>query len=183
MTTLAYQLRSNDGCAPQPVLTWDSVWDPASGTADWAYAGAAENDNIGGLQAQHAIETAVILSLFTDRRCPDGHPLAWLIEDGDLRGWWGDGVDLRDDLGETPTGSLLWLLTRATATPANANWARLFALEALQPMIDGREVARVDVQTELPSPGRLYLAVQIYGRDGARVYDRRFDDIWAQRLT
>jgi hypothetical protein len=35
-------------------------------------------------------------------------------KDGDPRGWWGDGADVRTDLGETERGLLRWLLARAS---------------------------------------------------------------------
>lgn len=180
MASVELNLRVNEGCGAQPQLLWDSVWDPRLGAADWAYATASETRNVGGLSARAAIETAVVLALFTDRRCPEGHPLEPYIDAGDRRGWWGDGIDVRADLGESEMGSLLWLLERATATPENANWARTFALDALQPLIAQGLAARADAQAELPSPGRINLAVQLYGRDGTTVYDRRFDDVWAQ---
>ena len=109
MSNLAFSIRSNEGCAPQPILTWDTVWDAQSGFADWAYADRSEASNRGGLQAQAALQTAVILCLFTDRYCPPDHPLAFLLEGDDPRGWWGDGVDVARDQGEAPLGSLLLL--------------------------------------------------------------------------
>lgn len=180
--TLAFQIRSNEGCAPQPIYFWDSVWDEQTGAADWSYAPASETYNAGGLQAEAALQSAVILCLFTDRRCPDGHPLAHLIENDDPRGWWGDGVDVRVDLGEAEMGSLLWLLARAQATDENARWAEAFALEALAPLIGQQAVVRAAAQAEIHSPSRLYLAVQLYGRDGAKLYERKFDDVWREAL-
>lgn len=180
MTSLAFEIRANEGCKDQPILTWDTVLDSAIGYGAWAYARPTDLSNRGGLRAEAALETAVILCLFSDRRCPETHPLAWLVENGDPRGWWGDGVDLRADLGEAELGSLLWLLARAPATLDVAQWARTFAVEALAPLIGQQAVARVDVQSELLPPSRINLAVQLYGRDGAKVYARQFDDIWRQ---
>jgi phage gp46-like protein len=181
MTAIQVNLRANEGCAPQPVLFWDAVWDAASGTADWALAGPTETVNVGGLKATEAIETAVTLCLWTDRLCPPDHPLAKYIEADDPRGWWGDGIDVRADLGETPLGSLLWLLERAAVTPQTVQWTQALALDALAPMLAQDSVSRVDAQASSgPAFNQINLAVQVYGRDGAKVYDRRFDDIWAQ---
>ena len=180
--TLSFQIRANEGCKPQPIYVWDTVWSPATGYGAWAYAPATETYNRGGLQAENALQTAVNLCLFTDRRCPPDHPLAYLIEGDDPRGWWGDGVDVRDDLGEAPMGSLLWLLERAQATPDNAAWARTFALDALAPLIGQQAVVRADAQATLVPPSRLDLAAQLYGQDGTKIYDRRFDDIWREAV-
>jgi phage gp46-like protein len=181
LPAIPVNLRANEGCQSQPVPFWDAVWDVDAGAADWALAGPAETQNVGGLQATQAIETAVILCLFTDRYCPPDHPLAKYIEANDPRGWWGDGIDVRTDLGETPLGSLLWLLERSVVTSETAQWAQSLALDALAPMLAQDSVARVDAQASIgPGLNQVNLAVQIYGRDGSKVYDRRFDDLWAQ---
>jgi phage gp46-like protein len=173
-------IRSAEGCAPDPFLLWDSIWSQNDGAADWALAGVAEKLNRGGLAAHRALDTAVTLCLFTDKRVPKDHPLAWLA-DGDPRGWWGDGVDVRTDLNETALGSLLWLLERAPLDDQTAQWARQLALEALAPLLAQRAVARIDAQAVAnPMQSRVELTVQFYGADGSNVYDRKFDLIWKQ---
>lgn len=177
-------LRRAEGCDPDYSLLWDSLWQPQDGEADWAIAGAGEAYNRGGLAAQDMLATAVVLALFTDQRIDPDHPLAYLA-DGETRGWWGDGADVRVDLHERALGSHLWLLERAPLTLPDgmqaATWAEHFAREALQVLIDQGAVARVDVaasQDERAS--RLNLLVRLYGRDGGNVYDRRFDLVWRQ---
>lgn len=176
-------IRAAEGCDPDAFLLWDSDWKPLEGAADWAIAGADEAQNRGGLKATAALATAVTLALFTDRRVEQTHPLAWLA-DGDPGGWWGDAVDVRDDLGETALGSLLWLLKRAPLTIDGlsvARWAEFLALDALQPLQDQGAVVRIEAQAEANElRNRLELAVQMYGRDGARVFDRKYDLIWRQ---
>jgi phage gp46-like protein len=180
MAAIPLNLRVAEGCAPQPVLFWDAIWNAPLGAADWAYADASETQNAGGLSARAAIESAVILALFTDKYCPPDHPLAAYIESDDPRGWWGEGLDVRTDLGESEMGSHLWLLERATATPANQAYAQSFAVEALQSLVVSGLAVRADATAELVAPSRLNLYVALYGRDGAKIYDRRFDDAWAQ---
>jgi len=176
-------IRLNEGCDPQPQLLWDSVWSVAAGQADWAIAGAGEALNRGGLQATQALRTAVILCLFTDRRLPDDHPLRRFV-DGDPGGWWGDGVDVRTDLGEHEMGSYLHALERATVGADTARWAREIAAEALLPLRAQGAVARIDVDAQAdPVNRRLDLAVRLYGRDGAVVFDERFDDLWRQEAA
>lgn len=182
MTSL--RVRINEGEDAQPILLWDSVWQPQQGMADWAMATGAEPQNQGGLRAQAALHTAVILQLFTDRRIPDNHTLRKLVDDGDARGWFGDAVDVRRDLFEDEMGSLLWVFERAPLTEDIRRWVEVLALEALQPLIAQGAVVRADAQAVAQfAIGRVDLAVQLYGRDGQRLYDRRFDDIWQQSVT
>jgi phage gp46-like protein len=176
-------IRAAEGCAPDSNALWDSDWDVERGQADWAMADPDEASNHGGLRAKAAIETAVVLALFTDKRVPVDHPLAYLA-DGDNRGYWGDGIDVRDDLGEGELGSLLWLLERAPmtirGTPA-ATWAEQFANEALATLITQGVCVRIEISaTSVEIEGRIELTVALYGRDGARVYDRNFDVLWNQ---
>jgi phage gp46-like protein len=176
-------IRVAEGCAPDFNLLWDSVWAADLGLADWALAGTDEPANYGGLQAKHAIETAVVLALFTDKRVPQNHPLGYLA-DGDVRGYFGDGIDVRADLFEAELGSLLWLLERAPLTVRGepiTQWAEQFANEALKPLLDQGVAVRIDVAAVAnPLRSRLELTVQLYGRDGLRSYDRKFDLLWKQ---
>ncbi len=172
-----------EACAPDPLLLWDTVWDVDGGFGDWALAGPGETQNRGGLQAIAALETAVIICLWTDRYCPPDHPLARYADPNDRRGWWGDGLDVRTDLGEGPLGSLLWLLERSAIDEvATPRWAVSFAQDALAPLVACGAVARTDAQAFVSkSPNRLDLAIQLYGQDGTVIYARRFDDVWAQQ--
>jgi phage gp46-like protein len=177
-------VRIDEGCEPQPQLLWDSVWNPALGYADWAVAIPGQPLNAGGLQAVLPLSTAVVLCLFTDKACPPNHPLA--PPDGDLRGWWGDGVDVRADLGEGPMGSLLWLLENSVLDPvATPRWATSMALDALSVLVGQQAVVKVAAQAFVndQNPSRLDLAVQLYGKDGAQLYNDRFDDIWALQFS
>lgn len=176
-------IRAAEGCAAESNALWDSVWDTESGFADWAIAGADEIGNRGGLRAIAAIETAVILSLFTDRRVDPEHPLYYLA-DGDARGYFGDGIDVRDDLGEKPLGSYLWLLERAPLTIGGmsaAFWAEQFVNDALAPLMTQGVVVRMDVSALVnQAKSRLELTVSLFGRDGAQIYNRNFDVLWNQ---
>lgn len=176
-------IRVAEGCAPDSNALWDSVWDKERGVADWAMAGADEASNRGGLRAIAAIETAVTLALFTDKRVDPDHPL-YFLADGDNRGYFGDGIDVREDLHERPLGSHLWLLERAPLTIRGlsaARWAEQFANDALATLIEQGVAVRIDVSAtvnELDS--RLELTVALYGRDGSKIYDRNFDVLWNQ---
>ncbi|MFG1226024.1 phage GP46 family protein [Xanthobacter wiegelii] len=180
-------IRVGEGCAEQPLLLWDSLWDAQAGGADWALAGSEERLNRGGLSATAPLATAVALCLFTDKRAPrgmeDGSPgpagFPPRLDDGDPRGWWGDGIDVRSEEGEAALGSHLWLLERAPLTERTAELAKLYATEALAPLIAQQACARVDVNADFDAiDGRLDLTVDLYGRDGANVYSQKFAVYW-----
>lgn len=179
------RVRIGEGEQPQVNYLWDTQWHPREGAGDWVLAGPAEPMNRGGLQARGALHTAVILLLFTDKRIPNDHPLMKLVDDGDQRGWWGDGVDVRSDRGETDMGSLLWVFERAYLNEDIRRWVEAIALDALSPLVAQGAVVRVECQaTRRPPPGDgVNLAVQMYGRDGSRIYDTQFEDIWKQTAT
>lgn len=178
---MSLTVRIDEGEQDQPTLFWDSVWRPWRGQADWAMAGADEPQNRGGLRAKAALHTAIIISLFTDKRIANDHPLFYLVEDGDPRGWFGDGVDVRSDLHETDMGSLLWVFERAHLNEEIRRWVEIVALEALTPLINQGVAIRIDVQAEAQfAINRVDLAVQVYGQDGSKIHDHKFEDIWAQ---
>ena len=178
------RVRINEGEDVQPILLWDSVWSPQQGAADWAIAVGDEPQNQGGLRSKAALHTAIIIALFTDRRMPDDHSLRYLIDDGDQRGWFGDAIDIRDDLSEGDMGSLLWIFERAHLTEDIRKWVEALALEALMPLIKQGVAAKIEAQAVAQfATNRVDLAVQVYGRDGKQTYDHRFDDIWQQTAT
>lgn len=175
------RVRIGEGDKPQPELLWDSVWDKWSGGADWALADADETLNRGGLRAKEALATAIVLALFTDKRIPEQHPFRKYVDDGDPRGWWGDDIDVRSDLGEDELGSLLWVFARAPLTDAVILEVETTAREALSCLIKQGVAVRIDVQAIAERAfGRCDLIVKVYGRDGQMIHDVRFDDIWRQ---
>ena len=129
-------------------------WNNRLGAGDICVVGA-------DLQAEDSLETAIIISLFTDARVredelPAGH--TW------RRGWWGDVVDDEPDA----TGSKLWTLRRSKATAEVLVRARAFCREALRWLIrDGVAVA-VHVRTSYRSPGFMQIVVEIVEPDRSR---------------
>lgn len=171
-------IRADEASQPDPFLLPDSIFNPSAGIADWAIA-SGEPLNIGGLAAKAGLDTAVVLALFTDAAIDPAHPLAYLVPDGDPRGWWGDGIDVRADLGEEPLGSLLWVLARAPLTPDIARWAQQFASDALAPLQAQGAVVQITCGATIVGQ-QMRVAVALYGRDGSKVYDRKFDLLWQQ---
>lgn len=112
---------------------------------------AAGND----LRADDGLETAVIISLFTDKRLPDGQT----PNDGtnDPRGWWGDIGD--ED--RVQIGSYLWLLWRDKVLDSTVARAIDYAKDALQWMIDDRIAAAVKVEGERAGLYQISLGIEI----------------------
>lgn len=105
-----------------------TFWSPQDSRGDWAVANS-------DLASGSDLETAVLISLFTDRRAdPDD-----VIPDGgqDRRGWWGDLY------ADKPIGSKLWLLDRSKRTEAVRQRAQGYIADALQWLVDDGVAASV----------------------------------------
>jgi phage gp46-like protein len=132
--------------------------------------------NNGDLVREEGLETAVLISLFTDRRANEDDEL---INQGQYRGWWGDLLSEDDQI-----GSRLWLI-RQKATQQNVNLAKEYIIEALQWMIDDRVVAKIDVETEAQGPAenkRLAARIRIYYNDG-NVEAIEFKNLWEAQIA
>ncbi len=146
-----------------PDLVWNGV------TGDLAISGS-------GLRSEQQIATAVLICLMTDIRVDADE-----LRDGDInKGWPGDGFDLRG--GETALGSRLWLLRRRTVDDSETpRLAEDHARDALQTLIDQGVCVRVEaVATADPARNRLDLAIALYGRSGAEIFNQRFGVLWEQ---
>lgn len=105
----------------------------------------------GNLELDAGLETAVTISLFTDRRAAEGDD----VDPGiDPRGWWGDRY-LRAD--GQQLGSRLWQLRRAKTTRVNVTRAAAWAREALRWLIDDRVAVTVEVTFERSAALGVYL--------------------------
>lgn len=135
-------------------------------------AGDAEVLDTYALQLEDTLNTAVILSLFTDRRAGRDDQLPHNVTD--RRGWVGDefmgsGFDARGD----EWGSGLWLLT-GKATADVLEHARFAVREALAWLVRDGIASRIDVAAEWVGERGDRLAVRptIYKADQVRpVYD------------
>ncbi len=126
----------------------------------------------GDLVAEDGLKTAVILSLFLDRRAdpddalPDGT--------GDLRGSWMDAYPVEtNDL----IGSKLWLLAREKNLQSVINRAREYAQEALEWMIEDGIAETVTVDAQSQDHHRLALSIALSRPDG-RDIQYRFQLLW-----
>lgn len=126
-----------------------------------------------GLAEDDGLETAVILSLFTDRRANADD----IIPDGsiDRRGWWADQFA---DINNDQFGSRLWLLSREKQLSAVLTRAKQYADEALKWMVDDGVAESVEVVASNPRMGILALLVAIT-RPGQPVKQYLFEKFWS----
>lgn len=157
------------------VLPPDIVWNGYVG--DFAVSADPADGGVGGLVARNPIRTAVLLLLFTDARA-EANDLTF-EQHGDRRGWVGDGFDVDTANGEAPLGSRLWLFRRSVINEGTLRAVEDEARRALQPLITQGVVVRIDVAGETnPAFNLIRLVVDLYGRDGTRIYATRFDPLW-----
>lgn len=129
----------------------------------------------GDLKPDRGLETAVIISLFSDMRI-DAEELPH--GESSKRGWWGD---LISEIPGDKIGSRLWLLRREKVTLETANRAEEYALEALQWLIDDGVAETIEVDAEFNAVQELILTVTINQPQGNRVF--RFADKWAAEVN
>lgn len=135
-----------------------TVWNQALGTGDWIIdptTGLAEGDDL---------ETAVLLSVFTDAAASTEE----LPSDAqiDRRGWWGG-----------PIGSKLWLRRNAKPTDILLAQVKADVEEALVWLIDDGIAASIDVVTEYTRPGMLGVQITLHRRTGGALA-MRFARLW-----
>lgn len=103
-------------------------WDSDFGAADFSVVA-------GDLLRDEGLYTAVLLSLFTDRRAEVGDA----VEGSDRRGWWAD------EFNADPIGSRLWLLERSKREPTVLARAETYATEALAWLLEDGVAESVSV--------------------------------------
>jgi phage gp46-like protein len=148
-----------------------TVWNPETAPlrGDWLI-------DPPGLGVDRDLQTAVILSLFTDAVAREDDVLPDLSED--RRGWWGTWQAPE----QLELGSRLWLLSRAPATEETRRAAEEYAAEALAWLLDDEVAVELDVgaswreRAPVP-PATLELRVRIV-RDNGSVYDRQHAWAW-----
>lgn len=147
----------------------------AHGVGDLVVNGAGDADAPGDLQCLFGLRTQVIICLLSDARADASE-----LRDGDEnRGWIGDTFDLAG--AERPIGSKLWLLRRSALVDGIEVKAELYARLALQTLIDQGACVRVEASAVADrTRNSLTLDVSLYGRDGARTFNEKFELLWRQ---
>lgn len=114
-----------------------------------------------GLALDDSLETAIVVSLFTDRRADDTDRLPF--EAADKRGWWGDAYI---DVPGRKHGSKLWLLEREKQLPDVLPWARQIVEEALAWLVEDGRATRIEVATSYPRTSVLLIEIGVWEPDG-----------------
>ncbi|MCI0551952.1 MAG: phage GP46 family protein [Anaerolineae bacterium] len=166
-------VRIDEGLDDVIPYSWDTEWrnDVGDGCGDWVIAendpdaeGAEIERNRGGLKAQNALGTSILICLFTDRRKPPYIDAS----DGstDPRGWWGDAVDIDETLHEGPLGSNLWLLARAPNDYQTLIQAEHYAAEALQTLVNQGAVHHFEIEAYPFGHDQIRLKVKAFDPTG-----------------
>ena len=151
------------------------IWDNDTFEGDIEY-------NNGDLTRESGLETAVLMSLFTDRRASVDDELPD-PNNTDRKGWWGDQVVVEEG---DQIGSKLWLLSRGKTDQDTMIKAEGYAKEALEWFIDDGVSAKNEVFVERinrpDGSATLALDVKLYQKDG-NIIAMKFDDLWQAILT
>ena len=118
----------------------------------------------GDLVTDEGLESAIVLSLFIDRKAEADD----VTDDDDKRGWWADGIDGDDDL----IGSRLWLLERSKTESSIPSSAELYAEEALEWMLEDG-VAKSVTASARRIDKMLALEIHVRRPDG-----REWNNVW-----
>ena len=139
------------------------IWSPSLMEGDFEFS-----NSINDLTGDAGIGTAIVISLFSDRRASDDDILPD-VNNLDKRGWWGDlGFP---EFEEDRIGSKLWLLGREKTLDSVLMKAKSYAEEALQWMIDDGVAIKIEVSVErvgVIGTDILALLVEIYREFGGK---------------
>lgn len=111
------------------------------------------------IATDEALRTAIVVSLFTDRRAPPSFELP--AGDDDPRGFWGDVAPSNSIEGDE-TGSHLWLLDREKQTEETRRRAEDYCRQALAWIVADGVAERVEIATEWVARGRLGIGVTVH---------------------
>jgi phage gp46-like protein len=121
------------------------------------------------LAIEQGLDTAIIISLFTDARASADDELPG-GPGSDPRGFWADSV--APVVAGDVTGSRLWLLERAKRTPDTLRKVEAYASDALRWLLDDGHADQVACSAEAFGDSGISLAVRVTvdGRDQAYSY-------------
>lgn len=140
-----------------------TTWDLERG--DWSFTQP-------GLSEDEGLRTAIIISLFTDRRANADDELPNAT--GNRRGWFGDNFAAIDG---DQIGSRLWLLSREKQLVNVLLKAREYCKEALQWMIADGVAKSVEVVSDVLRDGVLAVYITI-NKPGGNSLQFKFQTHW-----
>lgn len=129
------------------------------------------------LEADKGLETATVISLFSNRREPDETRLP--DESGDRGGWWGN------EFSDFQMGSRLWLLRRAKRVNETLSLAEQYCTESLRWMVQVNLATRIDVTASFSGENTIQLDIQIVRPDvsGDGEYTYRYYFNWKNQIA
>ena len=175
-----FRIRETEGSDPQPELAWDTRWDEQNQVLSWRIESRSNLLNPGGLQANRALDTAIMLQLATWKRAD---PSMHLPAGEDPQGWWGDTIDVED--GEAELGSWLWVLYRSVLNEDTRQLAITYAYDCLEPIRKQGAVVRFDVTADMDQV-QGYLAPDHQGLQPDRrshLRAKKFSRLWQQEFV
>lgn len=123
----------------------------------------------GDLIGDDGLETAIVISLFTDKRVSDDD---LPIEETSKRGWWGDTFPNVD---QDKIGSRLWLLERVKRTAETLRKSEDYIKEALNWLIEDGVAASIEVTSSYDENNQLVAAIVVSKPKGRT---SRFQLLW-----
>jgi phage gp46-like protein len=125
----------------------------------------------GDLESDDGLETAVLMSLYTDKRISDDDPILDYNNPEDKRGWWGDLLVPFEEGDEI--GSKIWLLSREKTTQDVIVKLQSYIEESLAWLVNDQIVSKAEVEIErqnpLPENNILAFKIKLYKIDGREI--------------
>ena len=137
----------------------------------------------GDLTTDDSLESAVLISLYTDKRAGEDDLLPDSRNTNDVRGWWGDQLVPFTEGDEI--GSKIWLLSREKTTTQVYIKLENYIRDALQWMVDDEILTKIDVaierQNPLPENNTLAFEIKLYKIDD-RIVSLNYSYQWDNSL-
>jgi phage gp46-like protein len=148
------------------------VWDPTNGTGDFNMLGA-------GLELGHDLETASLMSMFTDAQADPGD----IVYDTDPRGVWFDTYAALEDpaltsIPDDRTGSKIWQAFARPRTQDTLNWLRDEVIRCHGWMLVDGVASSVDATAFFTGQGGIGAIVTIVANGLPNV----FNYVWPQEF-
>jgi phage gp46-like protein len=151
------------------------IWNNETQSADLVLA-----DGGGDLIRENGLETAIWMSIYSDRRASDDDEID---DNDDKRGWWGDQISSFEN---DEIGSKLWQLDRSKTNDERIEKARQFIIESLEWLLDDGVAESYDVDVQRQKTGEtetLAAKIDVLKYDSNEVESFKFDDLWRAQVA